>query len=666
MCGIFGLAVAAGHGLERAEWDHAVRRLFLLSESRGKEAAGIAVATAEKIVVHKDSVSASEMLKTKDYGRAVANALNGHFGGAKPGGDDRDFVAAIGHCRLVTNGLQGIDANNQPVRRDDAVIIHNGIVVNVDDIWARQNAIRPRADVDTEVIAALVEKSRQGGADVREAIRRAFAEIYGETSIAMLFRDLEVMALATNTGSLFVATAPSGKAMFFASEKEICRKLAADDARAAAFKGAEIRQVEAGDGLILDLATLKSERFALAGAAPQPRAPQIAPRLAANRSIEDKAERIAMARRNMRRCAKCVLPETMPFIAFDESGVCNYCRTHRPWTRRPESELAEMFDKIRSRDGSPDCIVAFSGGRDSSYGLHLLKNKYRMQPLTFSYDWGMVTDLARRNQARLCGKLGIEHIWISADIKTKRAHIRRNVLAWLKKPDLGLVPLFMAGDKEVLWHANSLMKSYGLDHMVFCTNAYEKTVFKQGFLGIDARETTIHKPASLSLGSKADMLWQYARRFAGNPAYFNPSMADTLFAFFSYYVIKQNYFSLFDYVRWDEQEINDTLIGEYDWELAKDTRSTWRIGDGTAPFYNYIYYAVAGLTEYDTFRSYQVRDGELTRARALELIEEENQPRFDSIREYCQLINIDFDETIRVIDRIPKLYLDDGATAAAA
>jgi glutamine phosphoribosylpyrophosphate amidotransferase len=157
MCGIFGLAVAAGHGFDRAEWDRAIRRLFLLSESRGKEAAGIAVATAEKIVVHKDSVSASQMLKTKDYDRAIANALNGHFGGAKPGAGGDDFVAAIGHCRLVTNGLQGIDANNQPVRRDDAVIIHNGIVVNVDDIWARQNAIRPAADVDTEVIAALVE-----------------------------------------------------------------------------------------------------------------------------------------------------------------------------------------------------------------------------------------------------------------------------------------------------------------------------------------------------------------------------------------------------------------------------------------------------------------------------------------------------------------------------
>jgi hypothetical protein len=109
-------------------------------------------------------------------------------------------------------------------------------------------------------------------------------------------------------------------------------------------------------------------------------------------------------------------------------------------------------------------------------------------------------------------------------------------------------------------------------------------------------------------------------------------------------------------MEWDEDKINETLIGTYDWETAPDTDSTWRIGDGTAPFYNYIYYTVAGFTEYDTFRSNQIREGVIGREQAQKLVEVENQPRWDSIREYTQMINIDFDEAIRVIDRIPKLY----------
>ena len=52
-------------------------------------------------------------------------------------------------------------------------------------------------------------------------------------------------------------------------------------------------------------------------------------------------------------------------------------------------------------------------------------------------------------------------------------------------------------------------------------------------------------------------------------------------------------------MKWDENEINKTLINDYEWELAPDTTTTWRIGDGTAAFYNYVY-KLAGFTEHDT------------------------------------------------------------------
>ena len=48
-------------------------------------------------------------------------------------------------------------------------------------------------------------------------------------------------------------------------------------------------------------------------------------------------------------------------------------------------------------------------------------------------------------------------------------------------------------------------------------------------------------------------------------------------------------------------------------EFAKDSKTSWRIGDGTASFYNYIYYTIAGFTEHDTFRSNQIREGVISR-----------------------------------------------------
>lgn len=81
---------------------------------------------------------------------------------------------------------------------------------------------------------------------------------------------------------------------------------------------------------------------------------------------------------------------------------------------------------------------------------------------------------------------------------------------------------------------------------------------------------------------------------------------------------------------WREQEIDSTLSG-YGWELAPDTTTTWRIGDGTAAFHNYAYARVAEFTEHDTFRSNRIREGLMAREDALSLVGAENQPRYQSV-----------------------------------
>src|SRR3972149_6210242 len=125
----------------------------------------------------------------------------------------------------------------------------------------------------------------------------------------------------------------------------------------------------------------------------------------------------------LKRCTKCILPETMPFIEFDTTGICNYCRGYKRMRPRGKQALERLITPFRSKNGKPDCIVAFSGGRDSSYGLHLLKKELGMNPIAYTYDWGMVTDIARRNEARLVGKLGGEHMIVAADIPVKLRHI---------------------------------------------------------------------------------------------------------------------------------------------------------------------------------------------------------------------------------------------------
>jgi glucosamine--fructose-6-phosphate aminotransferase (isomerizing) len=348
----------------------------------------------------------------------------------------------------------------------------------------------------------------------------------------------------------------------------------------------------------------------------------------------------------------------MPYVDFDAQGVCAYCRNYKPLRSHGREALEKLVAPYRRTDDRPDCIVGVSGGRDSMFGLHYIKTVLGLNPVAYTYDWGMVTDLARRNVSRICGKLGIEHILVSADIPQKREYIRKNVDAWLERPRLGTIPLFMAGDKAYFYYLNKTREQLGVKLSFLCENPLERTDFKTGFCGLPP---VIHDPNhaySLPPSHKLGLAAYYAKEFALNSSYINSSLIDSVKAFAFYYVAKHDYYNLYRYVDWNEDTVASTLLGQYDFELAEDTQTTWRIGDGTAAFYNYIYYAIAGMTENDTFRSNQIRAGAIDRERALDLVERDSKPRFQSIDWYLRTIGLDksLEKVLEIIERAPKLH----------
>jgi glutamine---fructose-6-phosphate transaminase (isomerizing) len=148
-----------------------------------------------------------------------------------------------------------------------------------------------------------------------------------------------------------------------------------------------------------------------------------------------------------------------------------------------------------------------------------------------------------------------------------------------------------------------------------------------------------------------------AKNIIKSPGYLNQSVIDNLGSFASRYISpKKDYFHLFDYYKWDENKIENLIKNEYQWEMAIDTNSTWRIGDGTASFYNYIYYTVAGFSENETFRSNQIREGMIDRVTAFKLCNDENIPRYETLRWYLEIVGLDFETVIKRINKIPKLY----------
>jgi hypothetical protein len=249
----------------------------------------------------------------------------------------------------------------------------------------------------------------------------------------------------------------------------------------------------------------------------------------------------------------------------------------------------------------------------------------------------------------------VENIIVADDISLKRQNITKNLKAWLKSPHLGMLSVLTAGDKHFFRHIETVKKQTGIGLNLWGVNPLEVTHFKAGFLGVppDFEEERVY-----SHGAMKQLRYQYLRFKAmlESPGYFNSSLWDTLSGeYYRSFAEKTDYFHIFDYWRWDENQINETLAA-YDWERAADTTTTWRIGDGTAAFYNYVYYTVAGFTEHDTFRSNQIREGDLTREEALEMVMEENTPRYPNIKWYVDVLGMDFKEVISVVNAIPKLY----------
>ena len=115
-------------------------------------------------------------------------------------------------------------------------------------------------------------------------------------------------------------------------------------------------------------------------------------------------------------CKRCVMSNQRPAseiefkhnintkkktLNFDEDGVCDACRNadqkeNIDWEVR-EKQLLQLLDKYRSKDGSYDCMVPGSGGKDSAMQAHILKYKYGMNPLTITWPPILYTDYGYKN-----------------------------------------------------------------------------------------------------------------------------------------------------------------------------------------------------------------------------------------------------------------------------
>ena len=588
-----------------------VKYLAKAAQVRGVDSAGIVFQAEEDLhVVKRDFGSLELISKNSDYLSS-------------------SFIA--GHSRLVTNDVK----NNQPVVKDDLIVIHNGIITNYLEI-CKTLELELETELDSELIPVLFNHYKALGLSDKDIVENLFDICDGVISAILISPSDNKVHLISNNGSLYYAY--KDDSFYVSSESHPLTSLSLEPVTQVFGLFSYDYKFDFNE-IVIDDVVEKTRNYLL-------------PKF---EFVSSRDKLLQRPKHDLRRCRKCILPETMPYIIFDDVGVCNYCNNYKLKNiPKPVSVLEELIEPYR-RKGQRDCIVPFSGGRDSSYGLHLIVEELGMNPIAYTYDWGMVTDLGRRNISRMCSKLKVENIIVAADITKKRDNIRKNVSAWLKNPHLGMISLWTAGDKHFFRYCEDVKKQTGISLNLWGVNPMETTHFKTGFLNI---APGFANEQVYSNGMMSQLEYQYKRykEYFKNPSYFNSSIPDTLSGEYWRSINKKtDYFHIFDYWTWDEGIVDSTLKS-YDWEWANDTPTSWRIGDGTAALYNYVYFTVAGFTEHDTFRSNQIREGMISREQALKLVAVENQPRYESIQWYLDSIGLDFESVINVINSIPKLY----------
>jgi hypothetical protein len=138
-------------------------------------------------------------------------------------------------------------------------------------------------------------------------------------------------------------------------------------------------------------------------------------------TLRDKPVKAILLKENKRTCTRCVMPEGYPGVILDVEGVCNYCRTFdRQWGQwvnsldaqiKSETKLRGIFEAAKNKKKRYDALLGISGGKDSSYALHLCREMYGLNVLTFTKDGGFLSDEAKERISTLVKYYRVDHIY---------------------------------------------------------------------------------------------------------------------------------------------------------------------------------------------------------------------------------------------------------------
>lgn len=370
-------------------------------------------------------------------------------------------------------------------------------------------------------------------------------------------------------------------------------------------------------------------------------------------------------------CKRCVISNQRPSstvefkngkkqkketIEFDEKGVCSACQfadikeTKIDWKKR-EQELKELCDKHRSDDGSYDCIVPGSGGKDSAFTAHILKTKFGMHPLTVTWSPHLYTDIGWIN-FRNWIKSGFDNVLVTPNGKVHRLLTKHAFLNLLHPFQPFIVGQRFIGPKYAIMH-NVKLVFYGENQAEYGNNIKENdkpTMDMKFFSKVPPKEMKLGGIPVTDLVEKHGLTWNDLEPYM-------PPSKDEL----EKVGVQVHYLGY--YLKWDPQEcyyyaVENTGFSVNDERTEGSYSKYSSIDDKIDPFHYYTTLIKFGIGRATYDAAQEVRNQKITREEAVALVK-----RFDTefphkyFKEFLDYIGISEKEFWETIERFRSPHL---------
>ncbi len=318
----------------------------------------------------------------------------------------------------------------------------------------------------------------------------------------------------------------------------------------------------------------------------------------------------------MRRCSRCVMPDTVPGIDLDENGLCPYCRTYQPEPCLGREALEVITGRTKKQGRFYDCIVPVSGGRDSTYVLYYAAAMLGLRVLAVNYDNEFGVPEALDNVKRACERLGVE----LRIIRSRRGIARRITRANIRAAT------------EFGQFRECAACTYGYRSVVYRTAVEHRVPLI--FWGESKEEATQEMELRAFEGIRRHSL-KYLKLL--NPNFYLAEYYRVLQRL-EFHVSLPNLFSrkfepvfrsrdtreirLFDYIPWDRRSIKETIMRELGWKIPEGHVSSWKTDCRLIALTNYTYIRLFGCTKACFGYCKMINSGQMDRETALRQEEE--------------------------------------------